>query len=97
MTFGQQICATLIGTASGFVFALVLYFITNFIRELCSKNTLRKQLKRELQYDISLLQEWIDEIDKILRKIATNDTKVFSYLRYTFFSVHLGRRLSGLV
>ena len=34
------------------------------------------------------MQEWIDEVEKILRKITANDNKVFSFMRYTFFQRH---------
>jgi hypothetical protein len=85
MTFGQQVLASFVGTTFGFIFAILLFLITSAIKSYLNKKTLRKHLKREFEYDISLLQEWIDEIDKILRKITANDPQVFSYLRYTFF------------
>ncbi len=85
MTFGQQVLASFVGTTFGFIFAILLFLITSGIKSYLDKKTLRKHLKREIEYDISLLQEWIDEIDKILRKITANDQQVFSYLRYTFF------------
>ncbi len=85
MTFEQQVLASFMGTAFGFIFAILLFFITSKIKASLEKKTLRQHLKREFEYDTSLLQEWTDEIDKILRKIAANDLQVFSYLRYTFF------------
>lgn len=85
MTFGQQVLASFVGTTFGFIFAILLFLITSAIKFYLDKKTLRKHLKREFEYDISLLQEWIDEIDKILRKITVNNREVFSYLRYTFF------------
>lgn len=85
MTFEQQVLASFMGTTFGFIFAILLFLITSKIKSDFDKKTLRKHLKREFEYDISLLQEWIDEIDKILRKITANDPQVFSYLRYTFF------------
>ena len=54
-------------------------------RIISQKKPYVKHLKREFEYDISLMQEWIDEVDKILRKITANDNKVFSFMRYTFF------------
>ena len=85
MTFGQQLLASFLGTTFGFIFAILLFLVTSTIKVCFEKKTLRKHLKREFEYDISLLQDWIDEIDKILRKITANDSQVFSYLRYTFF------------
>lgn len=85
MTFGQQVLASFIGTTFGFAFAILLFLITNAIRGVSQRKTLFKHVKREFEYDISLLQEWIEEMEKILRKITANDSNVFSYLRYTFF------------
>lgn len=84
MTFEQQVLASFLGTAFGFVFAILLFLITGKIGQNLKRETLRKHLKREFEYDTSLLQEWIDEIDKVLRKITADDHQVFSYLRYTF-------------
>lgn len=85
MSFDQQILATFIGTLFGFILAIFLFLITNYIQNNRAKKNLKKHLKREFQYDISLLQEWIDEIDKILRKIAVSDITVYSYLKYSLF------------
>jgi len=85
MTFGQQILATLYGTIAGFVFAIVLYYVTDLIRINKTKNNLIKNLKREFEYNISLLEEWIKEIDRILLKISAHDEQVFSYLKYSYF------------
>ena len=85
MTFKEQIIASCIGTFFGFIFAIVLFFITNFIQQLLVKISFRAYLKREFKYNISLLKEWIDEIDKVLRKITAEDKQVYSYLKYSFF------------
>lgn len=85
MAFEQQVLASFVGTTFGFIFAILLFLITGAIKSYLNNKTLRKHLKREFEYDISLLQEWIDEIDKVLRKITAGDPQVFSFLRYTFF------------
>lgn len=85
MTFIQQVVASFIGTTFGFIFSIILFLITWLIKTYLDKKTLKKHLKREYEYDVSLLQEWIDEIDKILRKITANDKQIFSFIRYTYF------------
>lgn len=83
--FKEQILASFIGTFFGFVFAILLFFITNKMIEIRNRRILYRHLKREVEYDISLIQEWIDEIDKVLRKITAKDLNVFSYLKYSYF------------
>lgn len=85
MTFKWQMFANFLGSLLGFIFAIVLFLITSFIRNKLINKNIKRHLKREFQYDISLLQEWINEIDKILRKITTSDTAVYSYLKYSLF------------
>lgn len=85
MTISQQVGASFMGTFFGFIFALILFFVTNNLISRRNKKNLRKHLKRELEYDISLISEWIEEIGKILRKVTSSDLKVFSYLQYSYF------------
>lgn len=85
MTFYEQLLASFIGTAFGFGFAILLFFRTNAIKTHFAKKTLHKHVKREIEYDISLIQEWINEVDGILRKVTAKDPEVYNYLKFTFF------------
>ncbi len=85
MVFKEQMFANFLGSLLGFIFAIVLFLITGFIRNKIVNKNIKRHLKREFKYDISLLQEWIDEIDKILRKITASDIAVYSYLKYSLF------------
>ena len=85
MSFKEQVFASFIGTFFGFISAFILFLLTNYIRSLKINKNLKNHLKREFEYDVSLLQEWIDEIDTILRKITASDTQVYNYLKYSFF------------
>jgi len=85
MTFNQQMLASLLGAFLGFASALIVFFLTYYIRNYLSKRTLRRHLKREFEYNLSLIRDWIEEIEKILRKISSSDKKVYSYLQYSYF------------
>jgi hypothetical protein len=85
MTFNQQVLSSFMGTFFGLISAIIVFLITNAIKDHSSNKTLKRHLKREFEYNVSLLQDWMDEIDAILRQIAANDQAVFRYLRYTFF------------
>ena len=80
----QQIFASFIGTFFGFILAIVLFLITDTVKARSAKKILRKHLKRELEYDITLIQKFIDDIDKILHKITTDDSSVSTYLKYNY-------------
>ena len=85
MTFGQQVLSTLCGTIAGFLFAIALFYITEKSKTKRAKKHLIKNLKREFEYNTSLLQDWINEIDSVLGKITTRDTIVFAYFKYSFY------------
>ena len=83
MTFTQQIIATVLGTVFGFVFALVLFYLTEKLKGKRERKNLLRNLRRELQYDLDLISKWIEELDKLLRKVSAQDLEVFAYLRYS--------------
>lgn len=43
-------------------------------------------MKREFKYDIRLLQDWIDKIEEILRKISAKDKQIYQYLKFSDFA-----------
>lgn len=83
MNFKEQILASFLGTLFGFIFAIVLFLITNWIQKLLANKNFKKHLEREFNYDIKLLQGWIDKIEVVLRKITAKDRQVFQYLKYS--------------
>ncbi len=88
MVFKEQILASFLGTTFGFIFAIILFLLTNWIQNKLNKNHFKDYLKSEFQYDISLLQEWIDEFDKVLRKITASDLDVYSYFQYSLLQTY---------
>ena len=83
MTFAQQIAATFLGSVFGFVFALVLFYFTEKLKEKRERKNLLRNLRRELQYNVDLISKWMEELDKLLRKVTAQDLEVFTYLRYS--------------
>ena len=85
MNFNQQLLSTLIGSFSGFVLAIILFYITEKIKNCRTKSNILKSLKREFQYNLGLIDEWLIDIDKILRQITAMDIQVYSYLKLSSF------------
>jgi len=83
MAFKEQILASFIGTLFGFIFAVVLFLTTNYFQQKLASRVFKKHLKREFKYDIKLLQNWIEDIEKILRKIAIKDKQIYQYIKYS--------------
>lgn len=85
MTFGQQLLSTLIGTISGFLFSIALFYLTQKIKHWNEKNNILKSLKREFRYNLSLLNNLLNDINKTITKISADDKDVFFYFRYANF------------
>ena len=83
MTFTQQVAATFLGSVFGFVFAMVLFYLTEKLKEKRERKNLLGNLRRELQYDLDHISNWIEELEKLLRKVSAQDLEVFTYLRYS--------------
>jgi len=83
MTFNQQLLASFIGTFFGFLSAIVLFLLTFYIQRKLANNIFKKHLKREFRYDIKLMKEWIETVEKVLRKVTAKDKQIFYYIKYS--------------
>jgi len=88
MTFKEQIIATFIGSLLAFIFAIILFLITNRLTAKKARKSYKKLLKREFSYNIELLQKWLNEINDTLGKISADDKNIFKYFKYTYFQVY---------
>jgi len=87
MTFCEQIIATLIGTIIGFIFALVLFYLTDIIKRNKQKKEIIQLLKREVEFNTKLLLKYLKDINKIIENITANDNRINTYLKYSDFQV----------
>ena len=60
MTFWQSVFPVFIGAVFGFIFSIVLFYITNIWRGKKAKEALEKSLIKEFGYNISFLSQLID-------------------------------------
>lgn len=85
MTFSEQIIATFLGSILGFFFGIALFYLTETFKVKRQKGQLLKGLKREFEFNFSLIDNWIEDTEKILRKISALDREVFTFYRLTDF------------
>ena len=83
----NAIVETIIGSFAGFVLGIALFYITEKWKVQSQRKDILKYLKRELAFDVELLNSWLDDYDKILRQITANDKPVYVYLRYGDFQL----------
>lgn len=83
MNFWQQAAATFIGALSGFIFSIALFYVTEKVKQHSYADNLEKNLQKELDFNLSLLETIKDEIDELLRKITANDAQhIFTIFKY---------------
>jgi hypothetical protein len=84
MAFWQQVIATLIGATSGFLFALMLFWI----RERSTKKRLEKHLLKnlhyEFEYNLNLFRKYAGRISECIEAINAGDKNVYLSLDYNF-------------
>lgn len=86
MTFGQLILATLIGTLSGFIFSLFLFWIKENIGIKRRQVNLKSNVRYEFEYNINLFKQYVDDLTKCLEKISLEEKKVYTNIDYEHFA-----------
>jgi len=85
MTFGENVCATLIGTVAGFLFSIALFYVREKVKHTREREKTIKNLRREFVYDVGLLGEWVRNLTTARAQVAAG-TNVFRTIPYTRFS-----------
>lgn len=83
MNFYQQIIASLIGTFVGFVFSIVLFYLTEKWKSAHTNKNLSSNIQRELQYNVDFLNGYKDEFEKMLRQVTANTKPVYLIFKHS--------------
>ncbi len=84
MNFYENMFSTFIGALAGFVFSIILFYLTNKWKEKDKKKNLRKNLLKELDYDLIYLTDILSDINKVVEKIGINaPEECFIFLKYS--------------
>ena len=75
--FWQQVWSTLVGTVAGFVFSIVLFYLTERIKRSHDRAKTLKGLRRELQFDLALSASWLKGIEDARPQVAAGDKNIF--------------------
>ncbi len=85
MTFGQQVLATMIGAAAGFMFSLVLFYLKEYHSLRRLRTAARKNLRREFDYNILLIKQFDEDITKAIEMVSADDRSITYFLSYARF------------
>jgi len=88
MIFREQLFSTFLGSFLGFLFAILLFFITYWLANKKIKSSYKKLLKREFEFNISLLETWLNDLADVIVKISNDDHNIYHYFKYVDFQVY---------
>lgn len=86
MTFSGQLLATMIGTISGFVFSLALFYIKEKISNNRREKFLIDNVKKELEANLVLLMKAEQSLTTCIEKVTNDIHRVYCTLNYNFFA-----------
>ncbi len=84
MTFKEQTFATLIGTTSGFLFSLALFWVKEYFSSSKQRTHLLKNLHYEFAYNINLFKKYHKQITECMEAVSADKRNVFLPLDYNF-------------
>jgi hypothetical protein len=82
MNFGEQIIATFIGALFAFVFSIGLFYLTEKWKNRLINKNLFSYLEKELGYNITFLEKYIEDYEKMIRKITANDKQIYTIFKF---------------
>ncbi len=82
MTFWQYLLATFVGVALGFVFSIILFYLTNRWSRNARKKSLEGNLVKEFVFNEKYLQDLIKKLDAALQDITVENRNAYHYFRY---------------
>ena len=85
MTFGQQVIATLIGTVSGFLLSICLFYLKEKWTRHSALKLLQKNVINEIDFNIKLLSQVLNDLKKCIEKVTVNDQLVYCNVNYGRF------------
>ncbi|MCX6841319.1 MAG: hypothetical protein NTX53_03405 [candidate division WOR-3 bacterium] len=92
MTFSQSLASTLVGTVAGFVFSILLFYLSENWRRRHAKTVLMRNLRKELEFDIEHAASLLDVLQGTTAKVATGEKDLMPYFQYEVFqSFYLGQ------
>lgn len=82
-SFWSRALATLVGTVAGFLFSIVLFYISERVKRSRDRKKIIAGLKREAAFNIGLCDAWLKAVADIRVKVAAGDAGFFNYLDYS--------------
>jgi hypothetical protein len=82
-SFWSRALATLVGTVAGFVFSIVLFYVSESIKRRRDRSKIVRGLHREATFNVGLCDVWLKGIGEVRLKMAAGDQNFFNYFDYS--------------
>jgi hypothetical protein len=95
-SFWSRALATLVGTVAGFLFSIVLFYVSESVKQSRGRKRIVDGLKREAAFNLSLCDSWLVAFSDMRPKIAAGDTSFLHYIDYSrILSIFVGEALKA--
>ena len=84
MTFAEQVTATLVGTISGFLFSLMLFWVKEYFGKTKLQKHLIENLQYEFEYNNNLFKKYSQKISECIEAVNAGTREVYLSLNYSF-------------
>lgn len=83
MTFWQNVLSTGIGAVLGFVFSIVLFYISQRVQKNTWRRDLRNSVSKELEYDRDYIQTQLDALNQSIERLGNDEREIFPLVRFS--------------
>ncbi len=84
MSFIQQLIASAIGAFLGFSFSLILFWFQKKYEDKKLKNSLKKNLQFEMEYNINVLKKYLEKVEDCISQVNADSKSIYLNLDYSF-------------
>ncbi len=82
MSFKEQMLSTFIGAVAAFIFSIFLFYLTELWKSNREKSGLIKNLIKEFEFNISYLESYRADYEKLLRQITADVKNIMAVFRF---------------
>lgn len=85
MKFWQQVIATLIGVVAGFIFSILLFYLSERWKKASLKKEMIKNVKEEINYNIALLGRLKEKVNDVIQDVSSGNPRLYKEFKFISF------------
>lgn len=78
----EQAATVFIGAFLAFIFSIVVFYLTEYVKRKKDRNDVLKNVYREIRFNLNQLDKYKQELDRFVQKVIANDLSVYHTFRF---------------